>query len=274
MNKNMGSILAAFSIAACAPASTTVQPPASQTEDVKAPSSTRHIPQASTPAAAEKDISLLYNEASSPKDVMAVYGHGAWRSTSPVHLAALAQRSHCPPELLAELATHDNPLVRSMVGATARTPIQSLERLAMDRDEYVRMQVLTNKSSTPTIIRTVVSTQFTRAPAILFVHNAATPEDVLAKLTPEEILSSHPIQRALAEHPNLPKQLAVILSTVNDNMTKRSLAANPSCPVEILVAFASDQDPNIVAAVAANPSTPESIAEMARRKILDRRGIH
>jgi len=210
---------------------------------------------------------LVYDETASQRNVLSVYGHGAWRKSSPGHLVALAQRSHSPAELLAQLATHDDPNVRHAVANNPNTPIHSLEALANDPEQSVRMGILTNRSSTPPILRSVAATKFTQFPAILFVNNPNTPEDVLAKLASEDILASHSIQRALAEHPNLPRQLAGLLLTVNDEMTRRNLAANPSCPVEILVPLSSDQDPVIVAAVANNSSTPTQIAEMARRKV-------
>lgn len=209
---------------------------------------------------------LVYDESASEKDITAVYGHGAWR-TSRSNMTALAQRANCPPDLLAELATHDDPSIRHEVAKNPNTPIHSLEVLANDPEPFVRMGVLTNRSSTPTILRTVAGTKFAPFPTILFVNNPETPEDVLAKLVPEDILASDSIYRPLAAHPHLPRRLAALLLTVNDEVTRRNLAANPSCPVEILVPLSSDQDQNVVAAVVDNPSTPSNIAEMARRKV-------
>lgn len=204
---------------------------------------------------------LLYDEKTSPKDVMSVYGDGKWRGRS--GLDVLAKRSYCPAALLAELVVHDDHNVRSTVAANPNTPIPSLETLANDPNPSVRMGILFNKNSPPNIIRTVAATEFKIFPTMLFVKNPNTSEDVLGKLDQQEIVESNSIRRVLAKHRNIPAHLALILAKTDDGMTIYGLAENPSCPVDILKELATtSSDPNVVCAVASNPSSSQDIVKI------------
>ena len=114
---------------------------------------------------------------------------------------------------------------RENIASDKNTPVNVLEKLSTDKDEWVRRCVALNTS---------------------------TPTSVLERLSADE---DDDVRRGVAENENTPAEVLAKLST--DSFTVRcGVASNVNTPVDILEKLSKDEEKDVRWSVAYNASTP------------------
>lgn len=134
-----------------------------------------------------------------------------------------------PSEIEQPPSNQGNEVTESAVAGNPSTPAKTLETLAIDDEEDVRIAV---------------------------AGNPGTPAAILETLARDE---EELVRQFVASHPNTPLQVLEILSRDDDEEVRENISMNPSISSGILETLASDENGFVRLCVAENPKTPLSV---------------
>jgi hypothetical protein len=163
-----------------------------------------------------------------------------------------SQDEATPPEQLAELAGHSDPMVRANVGRNPHTPQDALRRLV---DEAPPGRVRDGE----------IATWTTRAAV---AANPSVPADLRAALAGDE--EAYVRGAVAGNNATTPDEL-VQLATDTDELVRMTVAANSNTPVGVLVQFAetADLDREMALSLIDNPNCPEEARARLRSSLRD-----
>lgn len=130
---------------------------------------------------------------------------------------------------LPTVSRRDSPGTLRGLLREAETPPWALRLAAVDRDAYLRMDV---------------------------VGNADAPPEALALLARDE---DEDVRLVLARHPNCPPAALEILARGADLSAARAVGENPATPPDVLEALASHASASVRFGAAFNPNTPAHV---------------
>ena len=142
-----------------------------------------------------------------------------------------------PIEILQELVTHPDELIRRKVAYSHKSPLNILEALATDKNYWVRETVAGNKN---------------------------TPIHILKKLAEDEDAI---VRAGVAERENLPSCLLKQLANDEYSRVRCEVAKNPNTPIETLIELARDRDNSVYYEVVKNPQCTLKIKETIFKNI-------
>lgn len=154
--------------------------------------------------------------------------------------------------------------VHSNLANNPNTPIDILQLLACNHDEYIRYFVARNPSTPADTLEMLAHDHaFVEFNGRCYVRsnvgrNPNTPNRIL-ELLAQDIEWS--VRDRVAENPNLPIALLRTLAQDESSIVRSSVASNLSTPVDLLRLFASDKCEFTRCYVAKNPSTSADILE-------------
>jgi len=137
-----------------------------------------------------------------------------------------AANPQCLPEVLAVVATSDDPVLRFMV---VKHPLLSpavLNRMAQDPVQWVRVMVAIKTSG----------------------------RDVL------EHLSNDPVQdvrQAVGANHSTDPDILRRMTQDNDSLIRRTIASNQNCPADVLIGLVGDDDQSVCQMALRHPALPE-----------------
>lgn len=175
-------------------------------------------------------------------------------------VAELAACEHVPPQLLAQLAAHEDRSVREAIAGNPRTPGKALEGLCTEEDFQI---LVASNPNTPekTLTRLATLEEFRYAVA----DNPSTPSATLMKLAEDD---DEEISRALARNPSTPSSVLVRLAGEQIGFVRQWVAGNPFTPEPTLLELANDSDEDVRQAVGQNPNTPSpTLAQLSADKV-------
>ena len=167
-------------------------------------------------------------------------------------LWARAEDEATPPEELAELAGHADPMVRNNVGRNPRTPPDTLRRLVAE--------------APPGPIRDGEIASWTTRAAV--AANPSVPLDLRVVLARDEEAY---VRAAVAGNDSTTPDELVQLASDTDDLVRMTVAAHPNTPVGVLIQLAQNADPGSETArsLIDNPNCPEEIRARLRSALRD-----
>ncbi len=167
-------------------------------------------------------------------------------------LRARAEDEATPPEELAELAGHADPMVRNNVGRNPRTPPDTLRRLVAE--------------APPGPIRDGEIASWTTRAAV--AANPSVPLDLRVVLARDEEAY---VRAAVAGNDSTTPDELVQLASDTDDLVRMTVAAHPNTPVGVLIQLAQNADPGSETArsLIDNPNCPEEIRARLRSALRD-----
>ena len=176
---------------------------------------------------------------------------------------SIASSETTPTQVLDKLAQDKNPYVRGTVAENGSASPETLMRLAQDKNLDVRGSVALNGSAPPEALARLALDRNNNVREAVAGH-ASTPPEVLVKLAQDR---DPYVRYAVADNPKIPPEALVLMAKDRDEETRAMVADNDSTPPETLAQLAQDRNDDVRAAVASNRSTPpETLIELARDK--------
>jgi hypothetical protein len=181
-----------------------------------------------------------------------------------------AKDPNTPPEILAQLAQHENKNVRAHVAVNPSTPPEALAQLAQDESGHVRYDVARNPS-TPAEVLTKLAQDEGELTVDAVAENPSAPPEILAQLAQGKWFT----RSVVASNPGTPTEILAQLAQDESASVRDSVAKNPSAPLEILAQLAQDESVSVMYGVAKNPNTPlEILSKLAQSEnVLVRKGV-
>ena len=180
-------------------------------------------------------------------------------ATDPDYLVReyIASNLNTPIAALKQLANEDenDNIVRACVAKNPNTPISTLEQLANDRDALVRQYLAQNKNLPVYVLEQLASDRDVDVRNLVAI-NPATPSHILEKLATDRDIY---IKYSVAEHSNTP--VALLRKLAQDCDFKYYVARNPSTPIAIIDKLANDKDIEVRLSAIENPNLPVDILE-------------
>lgn len=212
-------------------------------------------------------------DASASVDTLrAVYRH-PWGKHDRFVLAALAQNSACPPDVLLALAQENDPKLREKhqtfrdlmkndffsvhrhVAQNPNTPVEGLLVLARSPSSYVMAEVARNPRTPVAVLDDLAPTRDFIVPHSL-AYNTNTSPEVLEKLSEHD---NEYVRMGVAQNPKTASSVLARLSKDASVSVRESVALNPNTPPESLRTLSRDPSSRIKVFVASNPATPEDV---------------
>jgi hypothetical protein len=181
-----------------------------------------------------------------------------WLRDAPLGRPALAVDPGAPPDLLAALAGHAEPVA---LLADDAGPEDTISAMVRDWTGGVRGRVARNPS-TPAKALAVLARDSNRSMRRNVAQNPAAQAEALDALARD---ADEEVRGGVAQNPSTPAELLAALARDADEQVRGGVARNPSTPTELLAALARDARKVVRGRVAQNPSTPtELLAALAR----------
>ena len=174
-------------------------------------------------------------------------------------------RRAMPPELLAQLASHEEKTIRFLVARQTSALPETLEKLSQDEDDLTRRTVAENPSTPPSVLIAMAKQEYQTSGSVSNYHS--TGHTILRrKDAPTEALDwiarnpSRMSNTDVARHSNTSAEtLGWIAAHDSDDGTLMMVAQNSKTSPEILAQLAEQGSENVRAAVAAQPNCPSHI---------------
>lgn len=170
----------------------------------------------------------------------------------PKALALIARNIDTTPQTLAAIL--ENPKmavnkVRMGIAGNMNTPVHILEKLAGDKDGWVRRTVFQNPNTPTWVFR------------LFHQYEAAIKNPLTSAATLQEIVKREweHTRLGVARHRHTPADILAELASDKSWETRAAVAQNPSVPVEVLEQLAQDKRLGVRIAVARNPITPATL---------------
>jgi len=169
----------------------------------------------------------------------------------------LAQKPSTPVEILTNLSTDSNKIVRYRVAENINTPVKILKSLTTDLDLEVRYCVAGNPNI-PIEVLTTLATDSSHEVRCCVVQNPNTGIDILTTLATD---SHKGVRYWVAQNLKTPVKVLESLATDSDQRVRYCVAGNPKTPVKVLESLATDSDQGVRCSVVGNPKTPVKVLE-------------
>lgn len=141
------------------------------------------------------------------------------------------------PELLAQLATDDIPMIRATVGRNGSALAETLERLAKDSVDTVRRAVADNQKTPPHILASLVNDPDEGVRGSVAGNDNSSPETLIALSKDSE----KSVRWNLVKNDYIPIDLLVSLAKTDpSSYVRRSCAEHPNIPTITLREMLSD----------------------------------
>lgn len=172
---------------------------------------------------------------------------------------AVAARSDLPPDLLGDLVTDTDEIVRWHIVVRPETSPEMLAALADDPSIEVRAAVAGHENTPVAVLERYAGE---RRSSAAVASNAATPPSALLHLVDEPAPAT---RAAIASRSDMPAETLVVFASDPSPDVRRSLAGNSSLPVEAQRALARDEGLWVRSALARNPSLTDDIVAILAR---------
>ncbi|NJL63319.1 MAG: HEAT repeat domain-containing protein [Methylacidiphilales bacterium] len=167
-------------------------------------------------------------------------------------LAQIARHYDTPAQTIAAIWQNPKTLIKKILIAIAgniNTPVHILEKLAGDRDGWVRRTVFQNPS-TPNAIFQIFHE---------YEVAIANPHTSTAKLSEMATRDWEQTLLGIASHGNTAPELLIQLATAKSWEIRAAVALNPNVPMQVLEELVLDKRLGVRRQIARNPKTPASL---------------
>ncbi|BAY81252.1 hypothetical protein NIES267_07280 [Calothrix parasitica NIES-267] len=218
----------------------------------------------------EYKYELLEKLADSPATPTLILKHLVNDSSTSIR-EKLAQNINTPIETLQKLAEERQGRQACIfLARNVSTPDDALKILSEDKDKWVRMSVVENSNTPSTLLKEMINDADKEvaqtAKQILGERQGDYTCEAIRKnpQTPPEALKKLAQKNPrcityIAKHANISPEMLLKWSQSTDERLRRDVAENTSLPINILETLAKDDDSTVRRYIAQNPNTPINI---------------